>query len=435
MTAPRFDLVSQEFKRDPLPTFARMRELGPLVHARLPLVGDVWLATTYASVKEILRDQATFVREPRNAGKTRMAGMRWWMPRTVLVLSKNMLGRDEPDHRRLRTLVEEAFLRASVEEMRPRIAALADQTLDDWERAAVGGGGSADFIRHFARPFPLAVICELLGLPAEDRPKFTRWAGRLTTATSLLGFAAALPGLRNVQNYLRQEFRKCRERPRPGLISALVSAEQAGDRLDEDELLAMAFLLLFAGHETTVHLISGGVHALLDHPDQKSKLTADWAKAGSAVDEVLRFVSSVQFTKPRYASRDLEFHGQMIRRGEVFMPLLAAANSDPERFELPEKFDIDRSPNPHLSFGAGIHVCLGMKLARAEVEIAFERIFTRFPALGRSVPSSDLEWTKRLGLRALRVLPLSPGPGQHASTLTDGAHAPKTNLPPRRSVC
>jgi cytochrome P450 PksS len=247
-----------------------------------------------------------------------------------------------------------------------------------------------------------------LGLPDEDRPKFTRWAGRLTTASSVFGLIAAVPGLRKIQNYLRAEFQKCRERPRPGLISALVTAERAGDRLDEEELLATTFLLLLAGHETTTHLIAGGVLALLDHPDQKAKLTADWSQAGSAVDEVLRHVSPVQMTKPRFASRDLDIHGRSIRRGDVVMPLLAAANCDPEYFEDPEKFDIDRHPNPHLGFGTGIHVCLGMKLARTEAEIAFERIFTRFPDLGMSVPSSELAWTKKIGMRSLASLPVAP---------------------------
>jgi cytochrome P450 len=188
-----------------------------------------------------------------------------------------------------------------------------------------------------------------------------------------------------------------------------VTAEQAGDRLDEDELLATTFLLMFAGHETTVHLISSGVLALLDHPDQKAKLTADWSKAGSAVDEAIRFVSPVQMTKPRYASRDLDLHGRSIRRGDVFVPLLAAANSDPARFDHPERFDISRHPNPHLGFGTGIHVCLGMKLARTEAEIAFERIFTRFPDLALSVPSSELAWTKKIGMRSLYALPMIPG--------------------------
>src|SRR5262249_49956123 len=161
-------LVSQKFNRNPWATYALMRELGPLVHARLPFIGETWLATTDEAVREVLRDQEIFVQQPEHAGRRRMAGMQWWMPRMMLVLAGNRLGRDEPDHRRLRALVEEAFLRRSVDDMRPRIRALADRCLDDWARAAAADRhGAADFIRHFARPFPLAVICELLGLPDE----------------------------------------------------------------------------------------------------------------------------------------------------------------------------------------------------------------------------------------------------------------------------
>lgn len=416
MALQEFDLVSREFNQDPFPTFARMRGCGPLVQTRLPLLGKVWLTTTYDAAKEVLRDDKTFVRDPGNAGTTRLAGLPWWLPRIVGAFAENMLGKDEPDHRRLRTLVEDAFLRRSVDTMRPRIVTLADHALDNWQRAAAAGNNSsADFVAHFARPFPLAVICELLGLPEQDRPKFTRWARRLMKIGSVFGILAALPGLAKLRKYLQREFQNCRERPKPGLISELVAAEQAHDRLNDDELLAMVFLLLLAGHETTVHLIGSGIVALLDHPDQKARLQADWGLATSAVDEVLRFMSPVQFTKPRFASRDLELHGRSIRRGEFVLPLLAAANCDPDHFTDPETFNISRDPNPHMSFGTGIHVCLGLKLARTEAEIAFERTFTRFPNLALACPRSELQWLPRIGLRAPSALPLTPNTGRSGS--------------------
>ena len=410
MDAYRVDLVSREFKRDPLPTLARLRERGPLVRSRIPLLGEVWLVTSYEAVKEVLHDQETFVQEPRHAGRAGYPGLGRWMPSTFRALSQNMLGRDEPDHRRLRTLVEEAFLRRSVEEMRPRIAELADRFLDDWRREAEANGGSADFLRAFARPFPLAVICELLGLPEDDRGRFMKWAARIATAASPVGAIAALSGLRKITGYLREEIQRCRQRPRPGLISAMVAAESEGRGLNEDELLAMTFLLLFAGHETTVHLIADGVLTLLEHPDQKSRLMADWGLAGSAVEEVLRFVSPVQMTKPRFASRDLECHGQTIRRGETLMLILASANTDPERFDQPERFDIGRHPNPHLAFGTGIHVCLGLKLARAETEIGFEQIFTRLSRCAAGRPRVGTE-SGRGGSACGRWLPLPLSPG------------------------
>ena len=189
-------------------------------------------------------------------------------------------------------------------------------------------------------------------------------------------------------------------------MTALVQAEQDGDTLSENELLAMAFLLLVAGHETTVHLSGGGVLALLEAPEQKARLLADWSLAPSAVEELLRFVSPVQIAKPRYVGRDLELHGRPLRRGDVLVPMLASANADPDRFEPAERIDIARAPNPHVAFGTGKHFCLGAQLARVEAQVVIERLFTRFPDLSLSVPGSALEYTGRLGIRALTALPV-----------------------------
>jgi cytochrome P450 len=259
MRAPAFDITSQEFKRNPFPQFARMRDAGPFARVKLPMVGEIYAATTYESVTALLRDQATFVLEPRNAGRKGMPGVFRWMPRSLRLLTRNMLTTDEPDHRLLRGLVEQAFLRQSVDAMRGRLATLAEGYLQQLARH--GRSEPVDLIEHFARPFPLAVICELLGLPEEDRPVFSQFAGRLTRATSVLTTLSALPGIWRLLQYLRRQFAECRRGPRPGLISALVEAEQDGNRLSEDELLAMSFLLLLAGHETTIHLISGAVGA------------------------------------------------------------------------------------------------------------------------------------------------------------------------------
>jgi cytochrome P450 len=189
-------------------------------------------------------------------------------------------------------------------------------------------------------------------------------------------------------------------------MTALVQAEQDGDKLSENELLAMAFLLLVAGHETTVHLIGGGVLALLEAPEQKAHLLADWSLAPSAVEELLRFVSPVQVAKPRYVSRDVEFHGRPLRRGEVLIPMLASANADPARFESPERMDLARAPNPHVAFGSGMHFCLGAQLARVEAQVVLEELLTRFPNLSLAVPGAALKYTGRFGIRALTALPV-----------------------------
>jgi cytochrome P450 len=226
------------------------------------------------------------------------------------------------------------------------------------------------------------------------------------SVTSLWGIFRFLPNLFRLTGYFQSYFEECRRHPGPGLVTALVQAEQDGDRLSENELLAMTFLLLLAGHETTVHLIGGGVLALLESPEQKAQLLADWSLVPSAVEELLRFVCPVQIAKPRYVSRDVEFHGWSGRRGDVIIPVLASANADPARFEDPQRMDVTRSPNPHVAFGTGKHFCLGAQLARVEAQVAVERLFTRFPNLSLAVPESALRYTGRIGIRALVGLPV-----------------------------
>jgi cytochrome P450 len=404
--AVRFDLTSQAFKQNPFPTLARMRELGPVIRVRFPLVGKVWLATTYDAVNDLLRDHHRFVQSPAAAGNRWMGTIVRWLPRTLQPLATNMLLRDPPDHRRLRSLVDQAFQRQSVEALRPRLEALADEALDQLAAQAARSPASVDLLAHFARPFPLAVICEMLGLPPEDRPKFTRWASLFSTSSVPGILWRLLTGIRQLMRYVREEFRRQTKQPRGGLMAALIEAEEAGDRLSEDELVAMVFLLLVAGHETTLHQITVSVLTLLDHPQQLAELKADWGLADSAAQELLRYISFAQISKPRYARADTEFCGQPIRRGQMLFACLATANSDPGVFNDPERLDIHRQPNRHVAFGAGIHVCLGAKLARVETAIALQRLFTRFPNLRLAIPRSQIRFSSRLGSRALVALPV-----------------------------
>jgi cytochrome P450 len=227
-----------------------------------------------------------------------------------------MLLRDPPDYRRLRTLVEQALRRQSVQALRPRLVVLADEALDHFEAEAARAPGGVDLLTHFARPFPLAVICEILGLPPEDRPMFTRWASWFSIAKSFVGVLRGLfSGVRPLLRYAREEFRRQSIEPRGGLMAALIEAEEAGERLSEDELVAMVFLLLAAGHETTLHQIALSVLTLLDHPQILAELRADWGLADSVAQELLRYVSFALFTKPHYAREDTEFYGRSIRRG------------------------------------------------------------------------------------------------------------------------
>jgi len=255
-----FDLRSQAFKENPFPTLAKMRELGPVIRVRSPPFGKIWMVTTHDAVNELLRDHHRFVQNPSTAGNRWMGALVRSLPGALKPLATHMLLRDPPDHRRLRGLVDQAFQRQSVEALRPRLEALADEALDRLAAQAArspggGGGGSGaaavDLLADFARPFPLAVICEMLGLPPEDRPRFTRWTLRFSTAASLPGLLWGLfAGVRPTLRYVRGELRRQTRQPRGGLMTALIQAEVAGDRLTEDEAVAMVFLLLAAGHET-----------------------------------------------------------------------------------------------------------------------------------------------------------------------------------------
>jgi cytochrome P450 len=401
-----FDLCSQAFKQNPFPTLAELRQRGPVVRVHFPFFGKVWMATTYQAVNDLLRDHHRFVQNPATAGNRWMGAIVRWLPRTLRPLATNMLLRDPPDHRRLRSLVDQAFLRQSIEALRPRLEALADEALDRFASQAAGAAG-VDLLAHYARPFPLAVICEILGLPPEDRPKFTRWASRFATSSSFLGILwGLLAGISKMMRYVRQEFRRQTTQPRGGLVAALIEVEEAGDRLSEDELVAMVFLLLAAGHETTLHQITLSVLTLLDHPQQLAELTADWGLADSATQELLRYISFAQISKPRYARDDTEFYGQPIRRAQMIFACLASANSDPAVFENPERLNIHRQPNRHVAFGTGIHVCLGAKLASVEIAISLQRLFTRFPNLHLAVPRSEIRFMPRIGTRGLLALPV-----------------------------
>ncbi len=398
----KFDLQGQSFKRNPHPTFAAMRAVGPVVPSKIMLLGKISFVTTHEATTAMLKDPEHFVVDARGAGHERQVGLKWWMPKSLHLLTQNMLGKDGDDHRRLRRLVDKAFHRKTVDSYVLSIRRVTDVLLDD-----LAASDDGDLVAHVARPLPLAVICDVLGLPQEDRPKFTRWMEGMSSVSNLMGFFRLFPALKHLSGYLREQFEARRRDPGDDLISALVQAEEEGDQLSEDELLAMCFLLFVAGHETTTHLISGGVLALLQNRQQLERLIGDWSLSLSATDELLRFVSPVQMTKPRFPIEDMDFFGVPLERGTALSGLLASANSDPDAFALPEQLDIGREKNRHLAFGGGPHLCLGLQLARTEMQILLEQLFQRYPDLGLGIADADLRWTGRIGIRALTKLPLA----------------------------
>jgi cytochrome P450 PksS len=314
-----------------------------------------------------------------------------------------MLTNDEPDHTRLRSLVDEAFRRRAILDMEPRVQAIAEELANKLFEA----GTPADLVARYARLLPLAVICELLGLPADDRSKFMTWAGNLTDVRSTIGFIwRMLRGVTSIKRYLEAHLDAARVSGGEGLIAELVRVEKDGTRLSRDEMVSMVFLLLFAGHETTTHLISGSVFELLKKPALRDWLAQDWARADLAVEEFLRFISPVQVSKPRFVRRDTELCGVRLKQGDKIMAMLAAANYDPAANEHPERLELTRRPNRHVAFGTGIHFCLGHQLARIEGRCALKALFTRWPKLALAVDPSEIRWRRQPGLRAIEKLPV-----------------------------
>jgi cytochrome P450 PksS len=396
------DFTSQAFFRNPAAQIEKLRAVGPVVEVRFPLVGKVWTTTTQELANEVLRDGKTFTLRKDDG---RIAGFQWWMPRIVRTIADNMLTTDEPDHARLRGIVDEVFRRRSVLEMQPRIMTLAGELAD----ALFADGSPADLVDRYARKLPLSVICELLGLPLGDRPKFAAWAGTFTRFNSALGFLAAIPTLFTMKRYMEARLDAAREAGGTGVIAELVRIEKEGGVISRDEMVSTLFLLLFAGHETTTHLISGSVRELLLDPGLRDWLEKDWGRAEQAVEEFLRFVSAVQFTKPRFVRRDVELGGVRLKKGEKIMPMLVAANFDPQANDHPERLDLERRPNRHVAFGAGIHFCLGHQLARIEGRCALQALFERWPKLALATEESRLRWRTRTGIRALEHLPVTAG--------------------------
>ena len=396
------DFASQDFFRNPALQLEKLRAAGPIVEVRFPLVGKVWTTTTQDLANQVLRDSKTFTLR-KDDGK--IAGLQWWMPRIVHTIANNMLAADEPDHARLRGIVDEVFRRRAVLDMQPRIMALAGELADQ----LFADGSPADLVDRYARTLPLSVICELLGLPLGDRPKFAAWASTFTRFNSALGFLAAMPTIFTMRRYMQDRLDAAHKDGGTGVIAELVRIEKEGGVISRDEMVSMLFLLLFAGHETTTHLISGSVRELLLDPAARDWLEEDWSRADQAVEEFLRFVSAVQFTKPRFVRKDMELGGVRLKKGEKIMPMLVAANFDPQANDHPEALDLERRPSRHVAFGAGIHFCLGHQLARIEGKCALQALFERWPKLALATEESRLRWRTRTGIRALERLPVTAG--------------------------
>ena len=395
MSAVHFHPMHPEFVADPYPTYHLLRTEDP-VHQH-PL--GFWVLTRYEDVVSVLRD-ARFVKEPIAAVvASRMGGATPPVP-------LSMLERDPPHHTRLRGLVSKAFTPRVVEALRPDIQQIVDGLLD-----RVAGTHTMDLVEDFAYPLPVVVICQLLGVPVEDRERFKTWGVDIARGLD----AILLPpdsevvqrsgaARRAMIEYFRELIAQRRSSPRDDLLSGLIAAEEVGDKLTEQELLASCILLLVAGHETTVNLIGNGTLALLRHPAELRRLRENPELIGSAVEELLRYDGPVQRTA-RVASEDVVIGGRTIAKDDLVLPFMGAADRDPAQFPDPDRLNIARADNRHIAFGLGIHFCLGAPLARVEGQIAIGTLLRRLPKL--ALATERPEYRQSLTLRGLAGLPVA----------------------------
>ncbi|MGI5171047.1 cytochrome P450 family protein [Spirillospora sp. CA-253888] len=404
------DLFTHAFYQQPYQRLADLRHASPAVPVTTPNGLRTWLVTRYDDARELLADARlskdmrvgrdliarNFVDPRRREEFLRETGERSQFPE---VLGVHMLDSDPPDHTRLRRLVGGAFTARRTESLRPRIEALTGELLD-----ALEGRAEADLMESLAFPVPFTVICWLLGVPPDDRARFRGWSNLLVSGAGTPEVADA--GAAMVA-YLRGLLEDKRAAPQDDLLSDLIGiSDGSGDRLTPDELVSMAFLLLVAGHETTVNLIGNGALALLREPGARDRLAADPSLWPSAVQEFLRHDGPVSHTTWRFTTEPVEVGGVVIPAGEFVTISLAAAARDPERYADPDGLDITRDGGASLAFGHGIHHCLGAPLARLEGAVVLSRLFARFPKLRLAVEPSDLRWRESLMMRGLEELPV-----------------------------
>jgi cytochrome P450 len=390
--------LGADYFSDPYSVHARLRAEHPAAQVIMPGGTPAWLITGYAQARAALTDPR-LRKMPKDYRPD---------PNSLFAaLDLHMLNSDPPDHERLRKLVNKAFTARRVEQLRPRITAIAEALLDDMSMRQ-----EVDLLAAFAFPLPVTVICELLGVPVADRDQFRAWSATIVSETVspevFQDHATAMIW------YFRDLLAARRREPADDLLSALIAARDEGDRLtenelSENELLSMAWLLLVAGHETTVNLIGSGVLALLQHPDELARLRADPALLGGAVEELLRYVSPVNDATFRFTAEPVDLGGVHIGAGEVVLVSLAGANRDPSRYADPEDLDVGRDSSGHLAFGHGIHYCVGAPLARLEAEIAFGALLRRFGSITLAVPPSELRWRPSSLIHGLERLPVRLG--------------------------
>jgi cytochrome P450 len=397
MPAPKLTaLAGPQFRANPYPFYDRLRRENPVIQVMLPDGQTAWLITRYDDVINAFKDKR-ISKDKLNSGQKQP-----WVPAFFKPLDRNMLDVDDPDHARLRGLVHKAFTPRLIEALRETIEKLTEELI-----LAAKARGRMDLIADLALPLPVAVISQMLGVPANESDRFHGWSNTVVASqSSRFGALKAIPSVISFLRYIRKLIRLRRDHPQDDLTSALIQAEEAGDRLSENEMVAMIFLLLIAGHETTVNLIGNGMLALLTHPDQMGQLRGDLSLMPSAIEELLRFDGPLEMATERFTLEPVEFSGVTIPAGAMVYVVIASANRDEQQFEHADQLDIARANNRHLSFGQGTHYCLGAPLARLEAKIAMTALLKHMPRLRLACPSTQIRWKPGLILRGVQALPL-----------------------------
>lgn len=401
-----FDLETPDFQRDPYAVYAEIRRQGSLVTVNHPIVGkDVLFLTRYDDIVRVLKD-SRFVNDRRKLPEVEDWTKKWYIPSSLKMFADSLALKDAPDHTRLRQLVHLAFTPKMIRQMEGSIAQITDDLLD-----AMDGKREVDLMEAFALPLPLNVIADMMGVPKSDRDKLHKWMSdnisQIPSGGRAWQFLPKIWNAMRMNGYLTRLIEDRRRHPQDDLTTALVQAEMDGDKLTETELLAMVFIIFFAGHETTVNLIGSGTLALLANPDQLALLKANPDLLDSAIEELLRYTNPVQHIATRYATEDITLDGQVIPQSSRVLIGIAAANFDETVFDAPEKLDITRDPNRHIAFGLGIHYCLGAPLARMEAKIAFTKLLERYPDIQLATDAEKLVWQGAPAFRGLKHLPVS----------------------------
>ena len=402
-------ILAPEVIADPFVAYSRLREEGPIIRGQFLDGSPAWYVTRMEDVRSVLRDPRFVVNVASVPGlpivdpHEKLVESMGFPAELVKYLAKNVLSSDPPDHTRLRRLVSRTFTGRRVAGLRPRVEQITDELLGTLPGHTEDG--VLDLIEHFAYPLPIIVICELFGIPEADRLLWRQWGSDLVSMDPERIGAAAPPLIEHIHALIDAR----RSNLTDDLMSGLIRTHDDGDSLNDVELVAMVLALVLAGHETTAHLIGNGALALLAHPDQLELLRSSPELLPNAVHELIRWCGPVHITRLRYAAEDVELAGTKIRKGEAVQAILVSSNFDPREYPDPHRFDVTRrseAGESHVSFGYGIHYCLGAALARLEVEVAFGKLLQRHPHLALATDPSELERTQLPGAWQLTRLPV-----------------------------